>query len=467
MSVARSDDDFTGPTKEIGHSGGVMGTDLTGVLMDTESEVAALTWPQSVITYHKMRRDAQITSLYNGLTIPIRAFPWSIDPNGADDDCVQNLAYDMGLPIVGEDPDKPIGRRRNRFSHDEHLQHALLALLYGHMFCEQYGEYDESTAGDTGDLAVDFPIWRLLKLAPRMPKTISEIKVARDGGLVSIRQHGGARPGEAEAPPIPVSQLVAYVWGKEGANWFGRPLLESLYGPWLIKDRLKRVDAIKHERTGAGIPIIEAPPGASVTEIQRLDAMAQRYKVGEAAGGAIPAGTKFRLVGVEGATSDVLASIRYQDEAMSNGFFQEVKTLGQTAYGSRALGLALAPFFVVAQQSVALWYERITNEHVIEDWVDINYGPDAPAPRLVHEDPTKMEIDPNGDVKPGSGSGAAENEVIQARAVLHATEPLAIQAARKADGGFGSLQLDPESAAHLERTRDEAFATLKRHGLDA
>jgi hypothetical protein len=92
-----------------------------------------------------MRQDAQIASLLLAFTLPIRRYRWYIDPNGAQDRTVEWVAANLSLPIKGQD-DAPVGRRRDRFSHDRHLFHALLSLPFGHMFFEQVYRYDD-TAG--------------------------------------------------------------------------------------------------------------------------------------------------------------------------------------------------------------------------------------------------------------------------------------------------------------------------------
>jgi hypothetical protein len=63
--------------------------------------------------------DAQIASLLLAFTLPIRRYHWYIDPNGARDEVVKDVANDFNLPVDGQDP-KPMTRRRDRFSHDRH-----------------------------------------------------------------------------------------------------------------------------------------------------------------------------------------------------------------------------------------------------------------------------------------------------------------------------------------------------------
>jgi hypothetical protein len=151
---------------EIGH--GTTGLIPWSAFGDVNETVPELTWPNSITTYSKMGTDAQIASLLLAFTLPIRRYGWCIDPNGARDEVVEHIADDLNLPIEGQDP-KPSSRRRDRFSHDRHLFHALLNLVYGHMFMEILYRIDERANR-----------FHLRKLALRMPGTIWEIEVERD-----------------------------------------------------------------------------------------------------------------------------------------------------------------------------------------------------------------------------------------------------------------------------------------------
>lgn len=132
--------------------------------VDITETVPELAWPNSIHTYSAMRTDAQIASLLLAFTLPIRRYRWYIAPSGAGDEVVEDVANDFNSPIEGQDP-KPVSRRRDRFSHDRHLFHALLMLTWGSMFFEQLYRFDETANR-----------FRLRKLAPRMPGSISEIQ---------------------------------------------------------------------------------------------------------------------------------------------------------------------------------------------------------------------------------------------------------------------------------------------------
>jgi hypothetical protein len=350
--------------------------------VDEVEWVPELIWPASVQKFEEMRSDSQLAALYNGTTLPIRHWEWSIDPNGADDDMVEAVAQDLNLPILGEDP-RPRLRQKRRFNFDQHIRKALYAGIYGHYYFEQVGEIRDGQ-------------WHVRKLAERPPRTIQEISVATDGGLVYIKQNisknfGMGAGAPYDMPTIPVDRLVAYVWEQEGANWVGRSWFRDVYKNWLIKDRLVRVDAVNHQRAG-GVPYAVGPPGATPAEVGQLHQLAREFRIGESAGGAIPHGSELFIARASG--SDTVASIRYHDEAMARKFLLMVLQLGQTQTGSRALGTTFVDFFSRGLDTVGIWFRDTFNEHVIEDFIDWNYGENVENCPMLH-----FEHDPDLDVQ--------------------------------------------------------------------
>ncbi|MFI5839445.1 hypothetical protein ACIA8K_06995 [Catenuloplanes sp. NPDC051500] len=357
------------PVSEIGYANPYAG-DWWTVLDDEPTP--ELRWPHSVEVYDAMRsQDAQVASVLRAVTLPVRRTPWRIDPAGARDEVVRLVAEDLGLPIVGADGSlPPPARVRDRFSWPEHLRLALLMLPFGHMMFEQVYRIT-----DDGQRA------RLRKLAPRMPRTIERVDVDYDGGLISITQFS-AKAGQRQRP-IPVTQLVAYVHEREGGSWFGRSLLRPAYKHWLIKDRLLRVDAQTIERNGMGIPVYEGADGEG--DLTKGLAMAKAWRAGDSSGAATPYGAKLRLAGVEGSLPNAQPSIRYHDEQIARGVLAHFLNLG-TQTGSWALGTTFADFFTLSLQTLAQQIADVATQHIVEDLVDVNFGEDEPAPRIVFDE---------------------------------------------------------------------------------
>lgn len=356
------------PTREVGYASET----VNGQFWQPAEETAELRWPLSVQVYDRMRRqDAQVTSVLRAVMLPVRRTQWRIDPAGARPEVVEHIAQDLGLPVKGGEAQVSRVRSKGRFSWEQHLQMALLHIQYGHMFFEQV-----YTVGDDG-------LYHLRKLGPRLPRTISDIQVARDGGLVAIEQYGFDQ--SSGLVRIPVQRLVAYVNEREGGDWTGNSLLRPAYKHWLLKDRLLRVQTQTIERNGMGVPLYEAGPGDDQTQMDKGAKIAQSYKAGSASGAAVPHQAKLRLLGVEGNLPDANPAIRYHDEQIGRAVLAHFLNLG-TQTGSWALGSTFANFFTLSLQTLGEQIADTANQHIVEDLVDANWGANEPAPRLVFDE---------------------------------------------------------------------------------
>ncbi|MEO5919924.1 MAG: hypothetical protein ABIQ01_02160 [Pseudolysinimonas sp.] len=360
------------------------------------------------------------------------------------------------------DPVAPL-RTRGRFSWSDHLRLALLELVFGHAYFEQVYDTETDPEGRA----------HLKKLAYRPPRTIEEIDVAIDGGLVAIKQHG-------MKDRLVVRRLVAYINEREGGNWLGQSLLRQAYKNWLLKDRILRVQALTVERNGLGVPVYEgapAPAGASYedakawvdSEMKAGLKLATEFKAGEAAGASIPDGASLDLKGVTGKLPDTDGPIRYHDEQIARAVLAHFLNLG-TETGSWALGSTFADFFTASLNAVAAHIADVTQQHVVEDLVDLNWGPDTPAPRLVFE--------PIGAEHPATAEAIAELVKVGAlvvddelRAYLREWlglpaqgEPDDVAILDAVDGLEGDLT--PESRGIIRRALDK-IRNLVRPRIDA
>lgn len=355
-----------------------------------------LKWPKSNEVYDRMRReDPQVASIIAAVTLPLLESDWRLDGTGVRDEVTEHVATDLGLQIVGKEPKAPV-RTKGRFSWEEHLRLAMLEIVFGHSVFEQVYEID--TFGRT----------RLQKLAYRPPRTISEFEVARDGGLVAIKQFGTGlavapgvgrstyRPliGEGDVR-IPVNRLVVYVNGREGGNWAGTSILRSAYKMWLLKDRTLRVQALAAERNGLGLPAYTTSPPPTDANVEEYtawvnDEIAEGLKItknaraGESAGLSMRNGAKFEFVGVTGKVPDLDKQIRYYDEQMGKAALTNFLNLGgDNSTGSYALGDTFENFFTKSLNASGRHIASVTQQHVVEDLVDANWGTAEPAPRII------------------------------------------------------------------------------------
>lgn len=346
-----------------------------------DEETPELQWPRNIEVYDKMRRqDSQVMSVLRAVTLPIRRTTWRIDPNGARPEVVKMIAEDLGLPVLGEKQES-MTRNRDRFSWKEHLRLALLMLPFGHSYFEQVYRIDENGYA------------RLRKLGFRPQKTITQIEVDRDGGLKSVHQTGAVNGTDAG---MGVERLVAYVQDREGGNWLGQSLLRPAYKFWLLKDRMLRVQLQSVDRNGMGFPTYtdgELPPNLpseqyTTLQKERIDQglkIARGVRSGETAGASIPYGSKLDLLGVTGQLPDAEAPIRYYDEQIARAVLAHFLNLGSET-GSWALGSTFADFFTLSLQTVAGDIAETASQHIVEDLVDLNFGPNEPAPLITFDE---------------------------------------------------------------------------------
>lgn len=356
------------PTRDIGRPDLGWGTWGQGLLSDWWETAADLIWPQSVVTYGRMRHDPKLRALIQALSLPIQKATWVVDPAGARDAVVQRVADDLGLPIMGAD-DQPTGARRRGVIWQRHLREALFSLTYGHMVFER--RYDV-----TGDQA------RLVSLGPRMPWTIAEINLDPQSQVGSIVQN-------TQREPIPGNRLVWYSYGQEGANWAGISLLRPAFGAWLLKHETWRVHATAIRRFGMGVPTVEAPAGGTAAQVADAAALASSMRAGDQAGAGLPAGFKFSLTGLTGSVPDAVAFLRYLDQQMAGMALAGVLELGQTETGSRALGESFLDLFLMADEAIADDLATVANSGwgpampgIVTDLVDQNWGEDEPCPAI-------------------------------------------------------------------------------------
>lgn len=352
------------PTSEIGYASATTGTNAWWSALGNE-HVPELQWPLCTTVYDRMRRgDAQVISALLAVKLPIERTPWRIDPNGSRPEVHGPLADDLGLPVLGAQP-TPQRRTRDRFSWAEHLHLALLKLDFGHSVFEPLYRYDEASG-----------IYRLRKLAPRLPQTIAVWNVARDGGLESVEQYGASRP-------IPVERLVVYTHNREGGNWQGQSILRPAWKAWYLKDPTLKTWVQTIDRNGMGVPVYTGAEDED--DLTQGRTLATGFRSGASAGGAIPHGATLELKGVTGTLPDAEPAVRYFDEQIARAVLAHFLNLG-TQTGSWALGSTFADFFVSSLQAVAQQVADTATQHIVEDWVDINFGPDEPAPRIVFDE---------------------------------------------------------------------------------
>lgn len=375
----------------LSEAGYVMGANIDGwVNWDPFERVPELQWPANVAVFSRMdNEDSRVTSLLEAISMPIRSTTWRIDPNGAKPDVVQFVSQNLDCPVVGSDSVENTGvRSRDRFSWAEHLENVASPVnQYGHAVFEQvYRRVADAPDGSRR--------YALRKLAPRPQWTLLRFIIEMDGGLDAVEQVAPAYIGQlvygtssADAihpTQIPVNRLVVYTRNMKPGFWQGKSILRSAYKHWLLKDELMRIHVATARRNGMGVPVGTASRPDDQKEVDRMTAIAQGFRGGMNSGVGLAAGQSLALLGVNGNLPDIQTMIEFHDKSIALSGLAHFLNLD--GGGSYALASVQANTFIQAVQGYAEMIRRTATAHIVEDLVDINFGPDEPAPKLVFDD---------------------------------------------------------------------------------
>lgn len=363
------------PTDELGQPGAVT---IGGVLEGGNETAPTLRWPFSVRIFDEMRRtDAQTAAILRAVLLPILRLGYRLAGEDVDPRVTALVETELGLDRALERG--RARRRRQGVTWRDVWYHAHLSVPLGHMPLEQVYEVGEPTA-DQAERGVTGPVAHLRKLGPRMPRTLSQINVARDGGLDGVHQWVVDENGGTVERRIPIERLAYFCHQREGADWTGTSLLRASYKHWLIKDRILRVGPLAIERQGMGLPVVYYAKGVgSKSEALKI---AKSMRAGEEAGAALEDGAyRVELKGVEGTTRDELPLLRYHDQAIGRNALAMVLDLGHDR-GAYSLGETFADLLVMAQESIQDETTETLTEYVIRDLVVANFGEDEPYPSL-------------------------------------------------------------------------------------
>lgn len=366
-------------TKETGNPGGfvpVKQGSATVNLVEPIEYNGELAFPQNVAVFDKMRADAQVGSVLNAIQLPILSAQWDLYTEGVDEKVVQLVRTELGLPEPGR---AMAGRqRRQGISWKTHVKDALIMVWAGFMAFEQVYEIAPARP-DQADIGLT-EIIHLRKLGPRLPRSIEDIIVEKDGGLKAIVQ---APVGDGKSIKIPVENLVMYSYQKEGADWYGRSILRGAYKHWLIADTLTRLDAQAGERQSMGIPIVKYGPNG---DPDTADTLSTKIRAGESSGLSFEENSySVEIIGVKGTVIDLLPKINMHNQQIAKNALAMFLDLGHDA-GARSLGETHLKIFMRSLQHLADQIAETATEHIIRDLVELNFGEGTPYPVLTPGD---------------------------------------------------------------------------------
>lgn len=311
--------------------------------------------------------DPQVKAVTSMIKLPLLAADWNFEPAADDAESVDIAAWCE---------DQLFNYMHRTWGYT--LRHALLSLDFGSMPMETVFELKD-------DPMQRRPMVCLEKLAPRFPSTILEWNVDEHGDLRYLKQQAN-KNGTWSEVDIEAHRLLLFVHEMEGANWRGTSLLRQARKPWVIKERLERINQVAIEKRASGVDVGTLDSGAS-QDVRNRDAFEtalMSIRTHERGYLMLPEGHDYRIAGIEGQVLDPLPSIKYQDIMILRSILADFLTAGTGDTGSFALVRDRSSFFLMALLGVAKEVTEPINRYLIPRWVRWNWPNVTKYPKLVH-----------------------------------------------------------------------------------
>lgn len=343
-----------GPINTSEELGGAGTKKLGGFLHEEyNSELQGL---NGVEKYEEMRSsDASVSALLLAAELPIRSTKWFIAPgktNGKitpQDEEIAAFINDTLFNNIIEG------------SFDEFLRQSLTMLPFGHSVFEK-------VYAVKGDKII------IRKLAQRMQHSIYAWET-EDGGTGITQKFLHDSKGN-DTVSIPDEYLLTFSFRKEGDNYEGRSILRAAYKHWYIKDNLYKIDAVKHERLGIGIPVIYLPKGATTDDKEEAETILENLRGTEQTYVVLPSDQwKLEFMDLKGgAASDPSKSISHHDRQISKSILAQFMELGaESSSGSYALSEDQSSLFTLGLAAIAKQFAEVVNKGLIEELTLYNF----------------------------------------------------------------------------------------------
>jgi hypothetical protein len=342
------------PRPDLDEERGASGTPNFGGFISGEDYNPKLDGKAAMAVYDEMRRsDAQVQAALLVVKFPLRSADWRIDgpkDGTPDEQAIADWCQETLLAPTWNDV----------------LRHLLLKLDFGVSVLEKVW-----ALGPDGRL-------RPKKLAPRLPHTIEEwVEDPETGELATVVQQAW-KGGALKRLAIPASSCIISVHDREGDNWYGRGLLRSAYAHWFWKTQLYRIDAVKHDRWGVGIPeaVLDKDQTFSTEELTAIDRVLQGLRAHEK--GYLRHSSKWELKirtpeSAAGGTSDLMTSVEHHNSMIARAVLAGFLSQGEQPHGSFGLGARMTDFFSNALEAVADDLCSDLNAQLVRPLCDYNF----------------------------------------------------------------------------------------------
>jgi hypothetical protein len=199
-------------------------------------------------------------------------------------------------------------------------------------------------------------------------------------------------PGTGGMSEIPMSKVLNFRPDPEKDNPEGVSIFRQAYRSWYFMTNLEVVEAISLERTGAGIPMMTLPEGATTvaqaaqeSDEYKAQQVVKQVRADDQAGIVLPFGWAFEIVTSKGLRPELfdLAIKRHKGNMLISALATFLE-LGTSRVGSFAMVKSGKSFFEAAFDGAVLMVEEEVNEKAVPLLFELNGVTDERLPKLGH-----------------------------------------------------------------------------------
>jgi phage gp29-like protein len=308
----------------------------------------------------QMRKsDGSVRSVLQAVKLPLLRATWKVVPGQEDggDEEDKKRAKKIHTYLIGGD------KTHEGWFHT--LRHSLMFLEFG--FSVHEIVWDVSLDG----------FYYPSRLAPRLPKTVKKFLINPNGTLRAVVQEA-PKNGKQKTLRIPGQYCVVLTHEKEGDNYWGVPILRYIWSHYYYKTELYRIDAVRLDRFGIGIPIIEIATGYVLkpNEKRLCETILRGLRSHHRAFALLPEELKLKILTPEnehGGASGLMDSVDHHDVMMARAVLAHFLTMGQQKHGNYGTSVAWADMFLYGLQAVASYICEEFSRQLIRKIYDLNW----------------------------------------------------------------------------------------------
>ena len=344
-----------------------------------EDYLPELRGKSGIAVYNEMRKGNPIAGGFiRAIEMAFRSVRWIDIPYENDTEGMERAAFLTSVRKDMKDPWAVI------------MANATTVLPFGHAPFEMTFKH---RSGKKGRQPSDFSDGKVglenLDLIPQ--DTIERWETEQNSpDVIAITQRA---PPTYEEITIPIDKVINFRLRTEKDNPEGESIFRQAYRPWYFMNNLEAIEGISLERTGAGIPLITLPKGATTIQDKGADSdeqaainIVKQVRVDEQGGIVLFDGWEFRLARPEGRVDPDLfdLAIKRHRSNMLISVLAAFLEFGTARVGSFALAQQSRSFFEVALEGYVSIIEETFNKKVIPLLFELNGIVDGKYPKLTH-----------------------------------------------------------------------------------